>query len=273
MVTSPSVQVSQLFDLSGRTALVTGGGRGIGRHLALGLAEAGADVCVVSRKLDACEATAHEVEKAGVRGRAFQADLSNPEAIDALVEDVTRQTGHVDVLVNNAAMVWAASTLDYPLSAWDRVFDLNVKGLFYLSQHFGKGMVARGAGSIIQIASISAWRGATDDEQPVIAYNASKGAVVSLTIDMAVKLAPHGVRVNAIAPGPFLTDMMNHIRHDEQRLTEYESLLPLGRSGEEDDIKGVVVFLASEASRFITGQTIVVDGGLMCVGPPQGPIA
>ncbi len=201
------MQVSQLFDLSGRTALVTGGGRGIGRHLAIGLAEAGADVCVVSRSLDACEATAHEVEKAGVRGRAFQADLSNPEAIDGLVEEVTRQTGYVDVLVNNAAMVWAASTLDYPLSAWDRVFDLNVKGLFYLSQHFGKGMVARGAGSIIQIASISAWRGASDDEQPVIAYNASKGAVVSLTIDMAVKLAPHGVRVNAIAPGPFLTDM------------------------------------------------------------------
>ena len=179
----------------------------------------------------------------------------------------------MDVLVNNAAMVWAGSTLDYPLSGWDRVFDLNVKGLFYLSQQFGKGMAARGAGSIIQIASISAWRGATDDEQPVIAYNASKGAVLSLTTDMAVKLAPHGIRVNAIAPGPFLTDMMNHIRHDAQRLSEYESLLPLGHSGREDDIKGVVVFLASEASRFITAQTIVVDGGLMCVGPPQGPIA
>ena len=106
----------------------------------------------------------------------------------------------------------------------------------------------------------------------MIAYNASKGAVVSLTRDMAVKLAPHGVRVNAIAPGPFLTDMMNHIRDDEQRLAAYESLLPLGRSGREDDIKGVVVFLASEASRFITGQTVVGDGGLMCVGPPQGPI-
>lgn len=268
MVTSPPVQVSQLFDLSGRTALVTGGGRGLGRHMAIGLAEAGADVCVVSRKLDACEATAHEVEKRGVRGRAFEANLSSPEAIDSLVEDA----GDVDILVNNAAMVWAAPTLDYPLSGWDRVFDLNVKGLFYLSQQFGRGMVDRGAGSIIQIASISAWRGATDDEQPVIAYNASKGAVVSLTCDMAVKLAPHGVRVNAIAPGPFLTDMMNHIRDDEQRLAAYESLLPLGRSGREDDIKGVVVFLASEASRFITGQTVVVDGGLMCVGPPQGPI-
>ena len=272
MVTSSLVQVSELFDLSGRRALVTGGGRGIGRHLAVGLAEAGAEVCVVSRQRDACESVAAEVEEAGVRGRAFQADLSRPEAIDTLVSDVTREAGDIDILVNNAARVWAAPTLDYPLSAWDRVFDLNVKGLFYLSQQFGKGMASRGAGSIIQIASISAWRGASDEEQPVIAYNASKGAVVSLTTDMAVKLAPRGVRVNAIAPGPFLTDMMNHIRHDSERLAEYERLLPLGRSGQEDDIKGVVVFLASEASRFVTGQTLVVDGGLMCVGPPQGPI-
>ena len=132
-------------------------------------------------------------------------------------------------------------------------------------------MADRGSGSIIQIASISVWRGAPDSEQPVIAYNASKGAVVALTVDMAVKLAPHGIRVNAIAPGPFLTDMMNHIRHAEERLRSYEPSLPLRRAGQQDDIKGVVVFLASEASRFITGQTIVVDGGLTAVGPPQEP--
>jgi gluconate 5-dehydrogenase len=262
------VQVSELFDLSGRRALVTGGGRGIGRHLVLGLAEAGADVCVVARNLDACEAVAAEVESRGRAGQAFECDVSDPAAIDDLVGRV----GHIDVLVNNAAMVWASPTLEYPLKAWDRVFDLNVRGLFYLSQQLGRGMVEAGAGSIIHIASISAWRGAPDEEQPVIAYNASKGAVVALTVDLAVKLAPHGVRVNAIAPGPFLTDMMNHIRHDEERLASYESTLPLGRSGQEDDIKGVVVFLASEASRFMTGQTLVVDGGLMSVGPPQGPI-
>jgi len=266
------MKLAQLFDLGGRTALVTGGGRGIGRHLAVGLAEAGARVCVVSRRRDACEEVAAEITAAGGAARAFQADLSSPEAIDGLVAEVGRDVGGVDVLVNNAAMVWAAPTLDYPLQGWDRVFDLNVKGLFYLSQQIARGMAERGAGNIIHVASISAWRGATDEEQPVIAYNASKGAVVSLTVDMAVKLAPRGIRVNCIAPGPFRTDMMNHIRHDERRLAEYESLLPLGRSGEEDDIKGVVVFLASEASRFITGHTIVVDGGLLCVGPPQGPI-
>jgi gluconate 5-dehydrogenase len=258
------VQVAKLFDLTGRRALVTGGGRGIGRHIAIGLAEAGAEVAVVSRKLDACEAVANEVEQSGGHARAFQTDCSSPDAIDALVEAV----GPVDVLVNNAARVWAAPTLEYPLDGWDRVFDLNVRGLFYLSQQFGRHMVSAGRGSIIQIASISAFRGAPDEEQAVIAYNASKGAVVALTTDLAVKLAPH-VRVNAIAPGPFLTDMMNHIRHDEQRLRDYEATLPLARSGQEDDIKGVAVFLASDASRFITGQTIAVDGGLMAVGPPQ----
>jgi gluconate 5-dehydrogenase len=265
------VQTRELFDLSGRTALVTGGGRGMGRHMAIGLAEAGAEVIVVSRKLDACQNVADEIQKAGGRAVALSADLSESAEIDSLVARLSTELPRVDVLVNNAARVWAAPTLEYPLEAWDRVFDLNVRGLFYLSQQIGRRMAEAGGGSIIQVASISAWRGAPDSEQPVIAYNASKGAVVALTIDMAVKLAEHGVRVNAIAPGPFLTDMMNHIRHDEERLRRYEQSLPLARSGMEDDIKGVVVFLASEASRFITGQTIVVDGGLTAVGPPQGP--
>jgi gluconate 5-dehydrogenase len=271
MVSSSSVLTRELFDLSGRTALVTGGGRGIGRHMAIGLAEAGAEVIAVSRKLDSCESVANEIGNAGGRCLAMQADLSRSEEIDALVLRLEAEAPRVDVLVNSAARVWSAPTLEYPLAGWDRVFDLNVRGLFYLSQQIGRRMAAAGSGSIIHIASISAWRGAPDSEQPVIAYNASKGAVVSLTIDMAVKLAEHGVRVNAIAPGPFLTDMMNHIRHDEERLERYEQSLPLGRTGAADDIKGVVVFLASEASRFITGQTLVVDGGLTAVGPSQPP--
>ena len=258
------MQTRELFDLSGRRALVTGGGRGIGRHIAVGLAEAGAEVAVASRKLDACEAVAHEIERAGGRARAFAADCADPGSIDELVAAV----GPVDVLVNNAARVWAAPTLDYPLEGWDRVFDLNVRGLFYLSQQCARPMQAAGRGSIIQIASISAFRGAPDDEQDVIAYNASKGAVVALTTDLAVKLAPR-VRVNAIAPGPFRTDMLNHLREDADRLARYEATIPLRRSGDADDIKGVAVFLASEASRYVTGQTIPVDGGLMAVGPPQ----
>ena len=158
-------------------------------------------------------------------------------------------------------MVWAAPTLDYPLDGWDRVFNLNVRALFYLSQQIAKRMAEARGGSIIQIASISAWRGASDAEQPVIAYNASKGAVVSMTTDLAVKLAPHGIRVNALAPGPFYTDMMNHVRHDAERLASYERSIPVGHSGGEDDIKGAVVFLASDAASFVTGQTLAVDGG------------
>jgi gluconate 5-dehydrogenase len=266
------VNTRDLFDLAGKTALVTGGSRGIGRHLAEGLAEAGADVVLVARKLEPCRAAADEIAaQTGRRAVALAADLSQPEEIDALVARVAAEVGPLDVLVNNAAMVWAAPTLDYPLAGWDRVFDLNVRGLFYLSQQVARGMAAGRGGSIVHIASISAWRGAPDDEQNVVAYNASKGAVVALTTDMGVKLAPHGIRVNAIAPGPFLTDMMNHIRHDPERLARYEKTLPLGRAGTADDIKGVIVFLASDASRFITGQTLVVDGGLMAVGPSQGP--
>ena len=262
------MHVRELFDLNGKAALVTGGGRGIGRHVALGLAEAGADVFVVSRKLEACREAAAQIEKIGHRATPVAADVSDPASIDALVAQVHGQVDQLDVLVNCAARVWASPILEYPLEGWDKVFDLNVRGLFYLSQQVAARMVAGGrGGSIIHIGSISAWRGAPDDEQAVIAYNASKGAVASLTTDMAVKLAPHGIRMNSIAPGPFLTDMMNHLRSEEGRLREYEASLPLGRSGGEDDIKGAAVFLVIDAAAFVTGHTLVVDGGMLCASP------
>ncbi len=254
----------QMFDLSGRTALVTGGGHGIGRHLSMGLAEAGADVIIVGRKLEPLQDVVDAIEVIGQKSWLVQADLSDSDAIDGVVATASQLVERIDILVNNAGMVWAAPTLEYPLSGWDKVFDLNVRGLFYLSQQVAILMKAQGGGSIINISSISAWRCATDDQEPVVAYNASKGAVVSLTRDMAVKLAADNIRVNGIAPGPFLTDMMNHVRHDEEKLSAFESAIPQQRSGEEDDIKGVVVFLAGPASAFITGQTLVVDGGWLC---------
>lgn len=254
----------KMFNLEGRVALVTGGGHGIGRHLSLGLAEAGADVIVVGRKLERLHEVAELIEAMGRRSWVLQADLSDTDAIDALVDTAIERVERLDILVNNAGMVWAAPTLEYPLGGWDKVFDLNVRGLFYLSQQVAKYMKTQGGGSIINISSISAWRCATDAQEPVVAYNASKGAVVSLTRDMAVKLAADNIRVNGIAPGPFLTDMMNHVRHDEDKLRELESTIPQQRSGEEDDIKGVVVFLGGPASAFITGQTLVVDGGWLC---------
>ena len=258
------MHVRQLFDLSGRTALVTGGGRGIGRHIAIGLAEAGADVFVASRKLANCEETVRAIEATGRRGVAFAADLGRADEVAALAERVLAETKRLHILVNNSGVSWAAPTLEYPMGGWDKVFNLNVRGLFYLSQQVAKRMKVQGGGSIINISSIAAWRCATDAQEPVVAYNASKGAVISLTRDMAVKLAADNIRVNGIAPGAFLTNMMSHIVHDSEKQSAFESAIPQRRSGKEDDIKGVVVFLAGPASAFITGQTLVVDGGWLC---------
>jgi gluconate 5-dehydrogenase len=257
------VRVQALFDLTGKTALVTGGGRGLGRHIALGLAEAGADVMVASRKLPNCEETVRAIEKLGRRGVALRADLGVHEDVEALADQALAQTDRLDILVNNAAIIWGAPTLEFPLEAWDKVFRVNVRGLWRLSQRVASHMVDAGGGSIIHVTSISAYRGREEEAEPAIAYNASKGAVVTLTKDMAVKLAPHGIRVNSIAPGPFWTDMMDHVRGDEEKLREFYEQVPMRRSGGEDDIKGVVVFLASDASAFVTGHTLVVDGGTL----------
>ncbi|MCZ6463404.1 MAG: glucose 1-dehydrogenase [Proteobacteria bacterium] len=264
------MHVRELFDLTGKVALVTGGGRGIGRHIAVGLAEAGADVAVASRKVANCREVAAELEKLGRRSLALAADLSQPEAVEALVEAVLAEFSRIDILVNNAGTTWAAPILEYPLDGWDRVFDLNVRGLWLLSQRVARHMAEHGGGSIVHVSSVATAHAAVDEEQPVVAYNASKGAVDALTVDMAVKLAPKGIRVNAIAPGPFATDMMNHIRHDPEAMRRFESNIPAGRPGGEDDIKGAAVFLASDAAAYVTGQVLNVDGGSMCVYP-QSP--
>ncbi|NND66869.1 MAG: glucose 1-dehydrogenase [Halioglobus sp.] len=254
----------EMFDLSGKVALVTGGGRGMGRHMSIGLAEAGADVVLVGRKPESLKEAAAAIEALGRRAWVHEADVADTAAIDAVIAAVKSGPGRLDILVNNAGMVWTAPTLEYPLEGWDRVFDLNVRGLFYLSQQGALLMREHGGGSIINVSSVSVWRCADDTTEPIVAYNASKGAVVTLTRDMAVKLARDNIRVNSIAPGAFLTAMMDHLRHDEQKLAQFNSAIPQNRSGEEDDIKGVVVFLAGPASAFVTGQTLAVDGGWTC---------
>ncbi len=254
----------ELFDLSGRTALVTGGGRGIGRHIALGLAEAGAHVLIASRKRDACEDAAREIAERGGRATARAADLSRDEDVAELAAWACDEVGPLDVLFNNAALIWGAPTLEFPIDAWDRVFAVNVRGLWQLTQRVARHMAERGAGSIVNVTSISAFRGASEEDEPDIAYPPSKAAVTALTRELAVKLAPRGVRVNALAPGPFDTDMMNHVRHDPVALERFERQIPMRRSGGEDDIKGAAVFLASDAARFVTGATLVVDGGTLC---------
>ena len=250
-----------LFDLSGRTALVTGGGRGIGRHIALGLAEAGADVIVASRKLENCRDTVARIESLGRRGWAFQADLARESDTRALAEQAIGTAGRLDILVNNAGVIWGAPTLEYPLEGWDRVFAVNVRHLFLLSQQVARHMAEQGGGAIIHVSSISGFRGSPEEKEPAVAYAAAKGAVNTLTKDMAVKLAPHGIRVNAIAPGAFDTSMMDYVRGDEATLRRFLDQIPARRAGGEDDVKGVAVFLASRAAAYVTGHVLVVDGG------------
>lgn len=261
------MRTPELFDLTGRVAVVTGGGRGLGRFIAEGLAEAGAHVFVASRKLPNCEAAAAQIREAGGKATAVEADLADAEAIDALVDRVVQDAGRLDVLVNNAALAWAAPLEEYPLDAWDRVFALNVRGPFRLCQRAIAPMKRSGGGSIIQISSLSASFGASEEEQPIPAYNASKGALEALTRDLAVKLAPYRIRVNAIAPGPFDTDMFTHIKGDPQALKRHDRQVPMGRPGSADDIKGVATFLASDAAAYVTGAILRVDGGVSSVYP------
>ena len=261
------MNVRELFDLSGRAALVTGGGRGLGRAIAEGLAEAGAHVFLASRKLANCEQAAAEIVARGGRASALAADVSKPESIDALVAAVLERTPRLHVLVNNAGFAWAAPFFDFPLEGWDRTFGLNVRGVFWLSRQVARHMKEAGGGSIVNVSSLSAWLGASDEEQPVVAYMASKGAVEGLTRAMAVKLAPWAIRVNSLAPGPFDTEMLDHVKKDPAVLARHNAQVPLGRPGGGDDIKGAALFLASDAAAFVTGATLRVDGGISAVYP------
>jgi gluconate 5-dehydrogenase len=254
------VKSLRLFDLSGRTALVTGGGRGIGRHIALGLAEAGADVIVASRKRASCEETVRLVEACGRRGHALEVDLAREDQVERLA-DQALALGRLHILVNNAGVIWGAPTLEYPLAGWDKVFAVNVRALWQLSQRVARHMAEQGGGSIVHVSSISGFRGSLEEKEPAIAYNAAKGAVNTLTKDMAVKLAPHKIRVNAIAPGAFDTDMMDYVRDDPAKLARFLDQIPQKRAGGEDDVKGAAVFLASDAAAYVTGHVLVVDGG------------
>ncbi|MBW2383563.1 MAG: glucose 1-dehydrogenase [Deltaproteobacteria bacterium] len=257
------METHDLFDLSGRTALVTGGGRGIGLDMAVGLAEAGANLIVASRKIANCEAAAEEIRKLGRQATALVVDMSSGEDIDRFVAELDQAAAPIDILVNNAGVTWGAPVLEHPMEAWDKVYNVNVRGLWQLSQQVARRMKDRGGGVIINVTSVGGYRGAPDYAQPAIAYNSSKGAVITLTKDMAIKLAPFGIRVNAIAPGPFLTDMFSHVKGNPDAIKLLSGAVPLGRTGERDDLKGVAVFLASPASAYVNGHILAVDGGML----------
>jgi NAD(P)-dependent dehydrogenase (short-subunit alcohol dehydrogenase family) len=253
------VKPSELFDLSGRAAIVTGGGSGIGRQMATGLAEAGANLVLCARKPERCEETAAELEQLGVRAFGMRCDVRDPGEIQAVVDRTKAELGSIDILVNNAGTSWGAPAEDHPLEGWQKVIDVNLTGVFLFAQAAGRVMIEKGAGKIVNIASVAAFGGAPPELMNAVAYSASKGGVVSFTRDLATKWARHGINVNAIAPGWFPSDM-NKVLLDAQP-DAYLEHIPLRRFGGPDDLKGAVVFLSSGASDYVTGQVVVVDGG------------
>jgi NAD(P)-dependent dehydrogenase (short-subunit alcohol dehydrogenase family) len=249
-----------LFNLAGRAAIVTGGGSGLGRYFAEALAEAGADVLLCARKPERCEGTAAELRRDfGVNALAMRCDVRDKSEVDAVVARAKAEFGRIDILVNNAGTSWGAPAVDYPLEGWQKVIDVNLTGLFLVAQAVGREMIAAGRGKIVNIASVAAFTGAPPEMMDAVAYTASKGGVVSLTRDLAVKWAQHGITVNAIAPGWFPTEMSEALL--ERSGEVFLQRIPLRRFGAPADMKGAVVFLASDASDFVTGQTLVVDGG------------
>ncbi|MCK4368735.1 MAG: glucose 1-dehydrogenase [Dehalococcoidales bacterium] len=248
------------FPLPGKVAIVTGGRRGIGKAIALALAEAGADIAVCDRVIEDGElgVVAEEAQRLGRRSLAVQADITQKADVDSLVERVVAEFGAIDILVNNAAMNIRAPLLELREDGWDRVIDTDLKGYYLCSQAVGKQMVSRKRGNIINIASTAAMYTAPE----MGAYCIAKAGVVMLTKILAVELAQYNIRVNAVAPSMVKTKFSQPLWDDPETLKEIESGIPLGRLAETGDIIGSVLFLASDASSYITGHTIIVDGGL-----------
>ena len=257
------MRVQELFDLTRKVAIVTGGGTGLGRQMADALAESRVDVVLCARKAERCEQVADELARQhGVRAIGLGCDIRDPAQIEDVVRRTVHEFGRVDILVNNSGTSWGAAPEDVPLEGWQKVIDVNLTGAFLFAQGVGRVLIEQGeGGKIVNIASVAAFRGSPQEAMNAIAYNASKGGIVALTIDLAVKWAPHRINVNAIAPGWFPTDLSGStLDAGGDRLV---ARIPLGRYGGPDDLKGAIVFLASAASDYVTGTTLVVDGGQM----------
>ncbi|WP_462409027.1 SDR family oxidoreductase [Neobacillus sp. Marseille-QA0830] len=248
-----------LFSLKGKTAIVTGGGRGLGQQIAEVFAEAGANVVVCSRNVEACQELSESLNQKGVKSLALKCDVSNQDDIRQVVDATMKEFGRIDILVNNSGTSWGAPALEMPADKWDKVMDINLKGVFLFSQMVGRIMKEQGSGKIINIASIAGIGGQDPQVMDAIGYSVSKGAVISFTKDLAVKLAPYNVHVNAIAPGFFPTKMTKAILgYSGQKILERT---PAGRFGADSDMKGPALFLASAASDYVFGHVLVVDGG------------
>jgi NAD(P)-dependent dehydrogenase (short-subunit alcohol dehydrogenase family) len=258
------MHVSDLFKIEGKVALVTGGSVGLGEQMATALAEAGANIVLSARNVERCEATAEKIRRAcGVRALALKCNVAEEPEVRAMMEAALREFGRIDILVNNAGTNWGAPAVDYPVKGWNKVMGVNLDGTFFCCQQAGRAMIAQGGGKIINIASVAGMGGFEPEKMDAIAYPASKAAVIGLTKDLAAKWARFNINVNAIAPGWFPTDMTDWTMKDHGTLIQQG--IPMKRLGKDYELKGAVLFLASEASSYVTGHTLAVDGGEVIV--------
>ena len=252
------MKVVDMLSLIGKVAVVTGGSSGLGVTFAQAMAEVGANLEIAARRIDKLNEVADDLTKLGVKVRPFQCDVSKQDQVQSLVADTVRTFGRLDVMVNNAGVAAMSPATDIPLEEWNRVVSVNLTGTFLCARESAKQMIKQGGGKIVNIASIY---GAVGDVFPASPYYATKGAVVNMTRDLAVEWAPFKINVNAIAPGFFPSEMTEGIFKDPHYLEYINKQTPLGRTGNPDDLKGAVVYLASRASDYVTGQTIFLDGG------------
>ncbi|WP_438349083.1 2-dehydro-3-deoxy-D-gluconate 5-dehydrogenase KduD [Paenibacillus sp. FA6] len=246
-----------LFDLTGKVAVVTGGGSGLGQGIAIGLAEAGADI--VSISYSSSDETIQAVESLGRKASAIKADLSDETVLESVFNEALGFFGKVDILVNNAGIIRRVAAADHPAQDWHDVISLNLNSVFFLCQLAGRHMIERGSGKIINIASMLTYQGGIN----VPGYTASKHAVAGITKALANEWASKGIQINAIAPGYMATDNTSAIRADENRSRDILARIPASRWGTPADLKGPAVFLASDASDYMNGHVVCVDGGWM----------
>jgi NAD(P)-dependent dehydrogenase (short-subunit alcohol dehydrogenase family) len=258
--------IKKAFDLTGKTALVTGGSRGLGLQIAEALGEQGARIVLSSRTAADLKQAQQHLAGLGIKSDWIAADNAVDDDIQRLADEAISKLGRVDILVNNAGAAWVAATEDHPIEAWDKVMNLNIRSLFLLSQRIGKlSMIPNKYGRIINLASIAGFRGAAGNIQ-MIAYHTSKGAVVNFTRALAGSWGHHGITVNALAPGFFPSTMTKRMI-EAVGADKLGGLAPLRRIGDQDDLKGAAVLFASDAGKFITGQILAIDGGLTAVLP------
>ncbi|MFT5642654.1 MAG: NAD(P)-dependent dehydrogenase (short-subunit alcohol dehydrogenase family) [Janthinobacterium sp.] len=255
----------ELFNLQGKTALVTGGSRGLGLQMALALGEQGARIVIAARKQSELDAAVALLAEYKIEAFGVAVDLSKDAAVTTLVDAAIAHLGHIDILINNAGASWGAPAEEYPVEAWDKVMNLNIRSIFLLSQAVGKRcMIGRKYGRIINIASIAGMRGNPSGPMQTIAYNTSKAAVINFTRTLAGEWGVHGITVNALAPG-FFPSKMTHGLLEKMGVEEMTKSVPLRRLGDDEDLKGATLLFASDAGKHITGQTLAIDGGVSSV--------